>query len=379
MKKVVILKIDDYDLAVVKNKIQTAILTHFDCGKLFSPQDKILLKPNLLTISSPSEAIVTHPVIIEAVGKIFQEMGLPVFIADDPGAFFDVKDVDSVYEALGLKEIALRCGFELLYPKQSVLRENLPLCWWACPGENQAAGLFKIVNLPKLKTHDIMVLTLAVKNLYGCIRGLYKSRLHGIYPRTEEFTGVILKLYKLIKPSLNIVDGILSLEGAGPAKRGAPRKLGVVVIGDDALYTDYVIGRLLGLKDEFNPLIKKAKQEGLIVEDNLEVISELGDFQVKDFKFPPVSVLNRLPDWVIKLFTTLFTFRPVINQEKCQRCGVCGKICPKQAIAMENNKFRIIYQQCIRCMCCSEMCPVGAVDIEKSILLKIIQKLAGKA
>lgn len=375
MKKVVILKIDDYDLAVVKNKIQTALSTHFDCGKLFSSQDKILLKPNLLTISSSSEAIVTHPVIIEAVGKIFQEMGLTVFIADDPGACFDVKDVDSVYEALGLKEIARRCGFELLYPKQSIVLENLPLCSWTCPGENQEAGLFKIVNLPKLKTHDIMVLTLAVKNLYGCIRGLYKSRLHLSYPRTEEFSNVIIKLYKLIKPSLNIVDGILSLEGAGPSKRGTPRKLGVVVIGDDALYTDYVIGRFLGLKDEFNPLIKKAKQEGLIVEDDLEVISELGDFQVKDFKFPPVSVLNRLPDPAIKLLKTLFTFRPVIDPAKCRRCGVCEKICPKQAITMENNKLRINYKQCIRCMCCSEMCQFGAVDIEKSILLKIIQKI----
>ncbi|MFA5271677.1 MAG: DUF362 domain-containing protein, partial [Candidatus Omnitrophota bacterium] len=258
MKKVVILKIEEYDFDVLKERIKAAIGKHFLASTIFTQGDKILLKPNLLLPAEPEEAIITHPVFIEAVGAIFKEMGCMVAIADSPGGFVGNKDMDDVYKDTRIKETALRQNFELFYPNQSVILEGFPLCWWT--------NGFKMVNLPKLKTHDIMTLSLATKNLYGCISGIHKSYLHKVHPKTADFTNIIIKLYKMIKPSLNIVDGILSLEGNGPAKRGIPRKLNAVVIADDALYCDYAISKLLGLKDDFNPLVKQAKKEGLLNE-----------------------------------------------------------------------------------------------------------------
>jgi uncharacterized protein (DUF362 family)/Pyruvate/2-oxoacid:ferredoxin oxidoreductase delta subunit len=365
MKKVVVLKIDEYNVDVIKDKIQTAILNHFSFDNLFSGQDKILLKPNLLMPSTPDEAIVTHPAVIEGVGRVFKDKGFSVSIADSPGGFLLQRDMESIYESLGVKEIAQSCGFNLLFPQENILRESIPLSWWV--------DQFKMVNIAKLKTHEITVLTLATKNLYGCISGLYKSHLHKMYPKTGDLIEVILKLYRMIKPSLNIVDGILALEGDGPVKRGIPRKLGVVVIGDDALYTDYVISKLVNLDENLNPLIKKAKEKGFIKDDDLEVVTEL-DYTITDFKFPAPFVLNGLPPFLLKLIKVL-KYKPVINKEKCVGCGMCEKICPNRAIIIKKGQAVIDYKRCIVCMCCSEMCQFAAVDSRRSFFLKAINKV----
>jgi uncharacterized protein (DUF362 family)/Pyruvate/2-oxoacid:ferredoxin oxidoreductase delta subunit len=365
MKKVVVLKIEDYQLDLLKERISRAIKEHFSF-KEFSAQDKVLLKPNLLSISSPQDAIVTHPVFIEAIGRIYQDLGCQVFIADSPAGFVKEKDVDYVYEKLGLKALAKRCDFKLLYPTQAKIRQGIPLCWWT--------DSFKMVNLPKLKTHDIMVLTLAVKNLYGCISGMHKSRLHCLHPKTFDFAKVILSLYKNIKPYLNIVDGILGMEGQGPAKKGRPKKINIVVIGDDALAVDYAIGKFLKLPDQAHPLIRAAKEEGILEED-IDIISEVEE-GCGDFAFPAPSIVNRLPQGITPLVKHLLKFRPVIEKSKCTGCALCQKVCPSKCISLdlEEDKAKIDYKNCITCMCCAEVCQFAAVDLDKSLLLKIISK-----
>ena len=94
-------------------------------------------------------------------------------------------------------------GIDLLYPTQSKVVEGIPLCWWAVDATKSGESGFQMINIAKLKTHNLMVLTLATKNLYGCISGLHKSHLHKEYPKTKDFTNVMFKLYNLIKPKLN--------------------------------------------------------------------------------------------------------------------------------------------------------------------------------
>jgi uncharacterized protein (DUF362 family)/Pyruvate/2-oxoacid:ferredoxin oxidoreductase delta subunit len=380
VKKVVVLNIEDYELDTIKQKVERSLLEHFSLPTLFSSGDKILLKPNLLMDSSPQEAIVTHPIFIEAVGRIFKDLGYSVFVADSPGGFVSNKDMNFIYEGTGVKGVAERNEFSLLYPTDSVIYQGIPFCWWvnlaskSYDSEGKDRGDFKIVNLPKLKTHDLMVLTLAVKNLYGCISGLYKSHLHRLHPTTDDLVKVILNLYKMITPSLNIVDGIVSLQGEGPARKGNPKKTKLVVIGNDALYTDYVIGRLLGLKDNYHPLIREAKEEGIIKEEDLEVISEVKG-AVKDFVFPSTCIINRLPKPFLPLFRYLLKFRPVIERKKCTSCSVCSDVCPVEAITLKEGKATIDYRKCIMCMCCREVCRFGAVDLDKSFLLKLFDSL----
>lgn len=366
MKKVIILKVEDYNFDILKERLKEAIFKHFSVEKLFSNQDKILLKPNLLMESRPEEAITTHPVFIAAVGMILKELGFKVAVADSPGGFASDRDMDFIYERTGIKEVAASFGFDLLYPTKSFIRQGLPLCWWL-------EG-YKMINLPKLKTHDIMILTLAAKNLYGCISGLHKSHLHKVYTKSEDFSGVVLKLYKEIKPSLNIVDGILALEGHGPAKSGRPKKTGVVVLGDDALYTDYVIAKVMGLSEANNPLIRQAKREGLISEEDLEVISEIEPGHFKDFKFPLPFIVDYLPAPLISCVKPFLKFKPAINSKKCCGCAKCKEICPQAAIEINDGHAVIDYSKCIMCMCCSEVCRFAAVQLSRGFLLDSLKK-----
>ena len=373
MKKVLVLRIEDYDCDFLVEKIGKALSGHFPLEKYFTLEDTILLKPNLLMEASPEEAITTHPVFIEALGRIFQKQGFPVAIADSSGGFADMKDMDYIYDSCGVKKIARDCGFELLLSPQSVMKDNMPLCSWSLP-EYKGRKL-QMVNLPKLKTHDLATMTLAVKNLYGCISGLHKSHLHKVYPSAEELMDILIWLYRNIKPKLNIVDGILAMEGAGPAKKGTPRKLNLVVIGDDALYVDYVIGKLVGLNEKANPLITAAKAKGLIDDKELELIYDSQEYPVKDFKFPGPFILSRIPRPLFALVKMLIKFWPRVDKDKCTGCAVCQKVCPQKAITIIKNKAFIDRSKCIMCMCCGEMCRFGAVYLDRSCFLKIIDKL----
>lgn len=363
MKKVIILKIDTYDTNFITARLQEVILKHFPPKKLFPNQKNILLKPNLLMASQAQEAITTHPAIIESVAKIFKEEGFNIFIGDCPGGSLSNKDLDFIYKTTGITGFSQRLNCKCLYPDKVIIKENIPFAYWI-------EG-FGIVNICKLKTHQIMMLTLATKNLYGCIVGLHKSYLHKEFPKAADLSEVILKIYKIINPRLNIVDGVVALEGRGPAKEGRPKKLGIVAIGDDALYTDYAISELLGLSLKRNPLLLAAKNKGLL-EDKLEVISEVD--KIKNFKFPPQFIVNYFPTFLIDIARLFFELKPVVNN-KCVGCGLCVKICPKNAITLYNKKIKFDYKKCIRCFCCQEVCGRGAIYLETGILLKIIDKI----
>lgn len=367
MKRVVILKIEEYNFNTLKARISESIYKYFSPAKLFSPGDKVLLKPNLLMPAVPEEAIVTHPVFVEAVGCILKDMGCLVAIGDSPGGLVENRDMDDIYEITRYKQIAHARGFELLYPKESIVREGLPLCAWV--------DGFKMVNLPKLKTHDIMMLTLAAKNLYGCISGLRKSYLHRTHPRADNFAEIIIQLYRMLKPALHIIDGIIALEGHGPGKGGKPRKLGMVAIGDDALAMDYAVARLLGLPQANNPLIKKAQKQGLISVGDIEIISEMAAHEVKKFRFPAPFILNNIPEPLLGPFRAVYKFRPAVSSKKCTGCAFCKTVCPQGAIDIKKDKASIDYKKCIMCMCCAEMCRFGAVDVAEGAILKIIKTI----
>lgn len=374
MKRVVILKVGEYDRDLIYLNIKKAIERYFSHLNFTR---KIVLKPNLLTISSPEEAITTHPILIEAVADIFSSSG-EVYIADNPGGFISHKDIDYVYTSLGIKKLAEKIKVNLLYSERITLKDNIPFSWWV---EDTC-----LINLPKLKTHNITGLTLCVKNLYGTISGLYKSKLHFEYPHYKDFVKVLFKLYHLIKPTLNIVDGILALEGDGPAKGGVPKKLGLVIIGDDALYTDYVITRLLKM-DKINILIKEALLKGLLREENYQIFFEdklLSDRDLvnlsskMNFSFLPPSlfITERIPSFVLSCLENFIKVQPKINQKTCAGCYKCVEVCPAHTIDFINHKAKIDYRNCINCMCCKEVCRFGAVGLKKSFLVKLFEHLS---
>ncbi len=92
------------------------------------------------------------------------------------------------------------------------------------------AGFDQVVNLPKLKTHTQLGLTLGVKNLFGFVPGKRKAAYHLSAGRDEaHFARLMLEIADTVRPSLTVLDGILAMEGDGPSQ-GTPREAGLMAM-----------------------------------------------------------------------------------------------------------------------------------------------------
>ena len=223
-----------------------------------------------------------------------------------------------------------------------------------------------IINLPKLKTHSLTLLTGGVKNLYGAIPSGLRTRFHGDHPRLEDFCQVLDDIFATAKPAITIMDGIVAMEGEGPAG-GKPRNLGLILISHDAVALDAIAGRVIGLNPGEVRTTRIAHERGVGVGDlrEIEVVGErIENVTVSDFALPASAAgqfVNRLPRFLSQFFIRQLTIRPRVVTRKCVGCGACERACPVGAIVVREGKAKIDRRICIRCMCCHEVCRYDAI------------------
>jgi ferredoxin len=230
-----------------------------------------------------------------------------------------------------------------------------------------------LINLPKLKTHAQMLMTLGVKNLFGCIVGLRKPEWHfrtGV--NREMFAELLVRIHNTVKPCLTIVDGILAMEGEGPGRSGTPRELGVIVGSDDAIALDIVICRMLGSTPDRSFTNRAARAMGC-VPDDIEVLGEMP--VIRAFKFPEIVPVVFGPEKLHGFMRRHLVQRPVPLDSLCTLCGECWQYCPAKAMTHDKKRIHLDYDKCIRCYCCIEVCPHGALRAEEPFMGKAIRKL----
>ena len=187
--------------------------------------------------------MLTHPLIVRAAAEyVLQKGGLPL-ISDSPamGTF------ERVLKESGIREALKGLDVECREFKRSVVVDVGPPFNKIEIAED-AMNADVVLNLPKLKTHTQMLLTLGVKNLFGCVVGLRKPEWHfrtGV--DREMFARLLVRIYRAVSPAVTLLDGILAMEGQGPGKGGRPRHLGMLMAGADAVAVDMTVCRMLGL------------------------------------------------------------------------------------------------------------------------------------
>jgi len=328
---------------------------------------RVLVKPNLLAASKPEQAITTHPLVVKAACEYALEQGAVVTVGDSPplGAF------EKIINATGLKNILRDLPVELK-ELQSPVKVSTSENFREVELSEDALGAEAIINLPKLKTHSQMNLTLAVKNFFGCVVGARKGEWHlRIGDDRERFGELIASIYKSMPPSLSLIDGILAMEGNGPGSGGNPRELGVLLGSRSAPALDAAVCTMLG----FDPLelltTKAAWNMGIAKE--YEVIGELP--HVSDFVIPGSSGTMFGPKFFSGFLRRHFTVRPKCMDDSCKLCEECTRMCPAGALEMGDKKLNFDYDKCIRCYCCLEVCPHGALTRHDPILRRIIRKV----
>lgn len=362
--KVAIIRAHEYDRAQIRSALEQGLALIGGWNHLIKPGDDVFVKVNHLPPPSPPErAIVTHPVFVEAVLDLLKETGAAITVGDDIRA----SDEDG-FRTSGYRAMCERAGVELVNLKQSGFVKV------RCNGHRletiylakAVADADVVINLPKLKTHSLTLLTGGVKNLYGTIPSGLRTRFHGDHPRLEDFCQVLVDIFATAKPMLTIMDGIVAMEGEGPAG-GKPRNLGLILASQDAVALDAAAGRIIGLDPTEVLTTRIAHERGLGVGDlrNIEVVGErIESVSLPDFSLPASAAgrfVQRLPRFLSQFFVRLLTIRPRVVTQNCVGCAACQNACPVGAIAVRKGKAKIDRSICIQCMCCHEVCRYNAI------------------
>jgi len=343
----------------------------------------VFLKPNLLNSFAPEKAVTTHPAVVEALAQIFSDAGAKITIGDSPGPVSQEKALATC----GLMPVVKRFGLKIADVSQT--REvkgrhfsNLTLL--SQPFETEL-----LVNIPKVKTHGQMLLTLAVKNLFGLVPGLQKAQWH---LRTGGDTSAFARLLADIcfslssVKSLHVADGIVSMEGRGPSS-GVPRKTDFLAVSTSAVSLDAAICRLLGFPEERLPTNIAAAalfpKEDLSPELHFVGFPETPSLPlVNAFQFVMPergSIPHLFPRLAWRLLRRIWLPRPYVDENACIRCRQCGQVCAAKAISFpaENTPPHFDYTKCIRCFCCEEICPKSAVHARTPLLRRVLSPIKG--
>lgn len=377
--KVSIIKCITYESALVFEAVKRSVDELGGISKFVKPGEKILIKPNLLSAREPEKAVTTHPEVLKAIIKLVKSAGGKPLVGDSPGGA--IKGVERVWEKTGTKQAVIdepaelinfetRGSFEQPVNHHAVKALNLVKLI------NEVDG---IINLPKLKTHGLAVFTGAIKNLYGLIPGLRKAEYHKLSPHPDEFSQLLGELYLAVKHKirLNVVDGIVGMEGNGPSS-GELRKTEVIAASADGLALDCALTSLLGFKPDNLETVKYLKNKNA-GESNLSNIEITGDdpslFNFTKFKFPSTWYMKFVPHFAINLIGKYIWLKPVIVPEICVNCLLCVNSCPVKTIETRKNlKPYIHHSGCISCLCCHELCSYKAIELKSSKLAKFFFK-----
>jgi uncharacterized protein (DUF362 family)/ferredoxin len=253
------------------------------------------------------------------------------------------------------------------------------------------ADLF--INLPKLKTHFEVGMSVCLKNLMGCLVGqANKKKTH------DNLAENIIRLNQQVKPHLHIVDGLIAMEGLGPT-RGSPVRMDTILIGTDPYLIDFVCAQLAGFDHQnIRPLLL-AEKKGLLTPSHFSSVDSLNVSGIRRSFAPPkagplatfihspkrqnfflkirnMKLFNFLAStaWFghllflsglrqdVFLHEEMLCRELSLQEDECQQCGVCQSVCPLGLNSSHDiGKER---HPCIHCLYCYAACPNQAIRFE---------------
>lgn len=382
MYDVSVTKCDSYNSDEVKKALSEALeaIGGLDWVKAGM---KIAIKANLVSFMTPDKAATTHPALLCELVKMLVEKGADVVVGDSPGGIYNYVYVNKVYKATGMYDVEKVGGrlnrdfgqTEVKNPNGKVLKSFIYTSWL-----DEADA---IINFCKLKTHGMMGMSAAAKNIFGVIPGTLKPEYHFRFPNHDDFARMMVDLDEFFKVRLCICDAVVGMEGNGPTM-GTPRKIGAVIASESPHKIDLVCAKIIGLTKADVPTLEAAFERGFIPADvkELNVFGNVDSFVVDDFKNIPAHTSVEFKKDSTKFFGKMAGFItgkalrsvPALKASECVGCGVCRDICPAKAIKIEKGKAVIDRKLCIRCFCCQEFCPKGAMKVRRTLIARILNK-----
>ena len=361
-----------YEARILRHALEKALSRAVDLTDLVRPGDTVLLKPNLLSGAEPDRRVTTDPAMVLEVGRMLKDLGAHLWLGDSPA----LEGTKRAARRAGLTRVAEELGAEIKDFNEPV-RVSAP-----------AGSLFKslelarpvleadlVINLPKLKTHCQMLLTLGVKNLFGSVVAQRKAEWHHMVGADRDtFASLLLDIERTVSPALTILDGVWGMHVLGP-QNGEPFHYGFLAASNHALALDLTVCDLLGVPRSRFPLARAAQKRGLIPPDMTLAGDPPENLKPQGMELPSLDSLDIIPGFLDGFTRRFLVSRPMADPKLCISCGECARICPERAVSFVKGPALFDHGRCIRCYCCHEVCPEDAISFRKGLLVRLLQRI----
>ncbi len=369
MERVAAVKCSSYQTEEVYQAAKEAICR---IGLVIPAHKTVLIKPNIMSQNRPDQHTITHYSLVDALCRILREANCKILIGESI-SFYQNGLTRKAFKKAGIEEIAKKYGATLIaFEEESLIRvdkniEGLKELYLP----KILLDVDLVIDACKLKTHGAMRLSGALKNLYGCLPGGYKQRIHRWTSNEFELSDVIIDIHKIVKPGLSIMDAVVSLDG-GPTALGRPVATSRIFASENAAALDVVASRMIGYQAEELPILIRAKERGLL--ENFHDIEILGNVDSFSFKKLVNADFER-PSNPDSIFVKNTYVDLLIDDAKCTKCKKCIAACPTGAIKEADGKTVIDAAECINCYYCMSVCPENAIKIKASVLNQLMRVL----
>ena len=300
---VALVRCSDYSQSEIAEAIAKQFKLLGGLEKFVSRGDTVLLKPNFIAPRARHCAAQTDPAIIIETARLLKDFGAKPFVGDSPAWGNVFGSIKALKLEEPLKKLAVPVK-QLNKPKKCRIGTD-----------NTKVGISSIaldadviINLPKFKTHQQLVATFAVKNMFGCVSGKRKALWHFAKGKNaDDFCKLLIDIFEFLNPALTIIDAVIAMDGRGPI-RGRARPLGWLIGGTDPIACETICCKLVNIKPEEVPIIKTARQLGF-------GYSEVDKIKIIGNDFPKSICMDFKPAELIPIrFSLLHVCKSVCKQ-----------------------------------------------------------------
>jgi len=245
--------------------------------------DHVLIKPNLYEPHTPDSGEITNPKVVEAVARYCLDAGAArVIIGEGPSYYQPESQLKECFTRAGISEVADRLGIEWVLFDEHRYRTFKGISE-ATPDEFRVTEFAfngdKLINVPVLKTHYQTTVTLAMKNLKGCLKREDKPRFHH-----RDLSRAIVELCQIVRPTINVIDATAKTTGSvGGSDRKQSIGASLLLVSSDIVAVDAVGCALMGIDPAEVRTVTLGAAAGL-GESDLTRIDIIGE-ELKRLKF----------------------------------------------------------------------------------------------
>ena len=351
---VCIYDVKEYDNKLLSDCINN-IFNDLNLNNKIAKGMNVVIKPDLMIGLEESDYTNTNTQLIYEIAKKVKLCGANVVIADRTDGRFNLENIDEEYKKLGmlkLEENNITLNRDLSITKVDVKSdEDIDRIQII----NAIKNADLVINVPKLKTHNLFGLSGSVINMFGIITPESIKALYGKYNDSSKLSKIAFMISKSIKNQVTIIDAITAMEGDGPSI-GSKVNFGHIIASDSIYEPDYIIAKKIFKKYDELPIIKEIIRT--VDENKLKIIEVKGEVKkYRQFKMPKsmkkASLFGK-------------KYWPVIDDKKCIKCKICIYRCPNAVIEEDDLRIKMAKRyRCTNCMYCVDQCPVGAITLKK--------------